>query len=235
MTQTKVLNNQTQVQTEKAKKAKEILFAPVTVEKESIATSGMEKFSTDYEAENMHKVIDKYDLKNYLNTQTVTPVENVQVQEVNKSFKDLLDNQTIKPVQTEQKVLSKPKVKSDSQVNAKLNFRGKLMLSAFCVITALFGFLAIFNAVDIKNLNTEIESLTTEVSQSETHLGELWQTYSNLNNANRITGAVEEQGMSQITASNQIATELNIKPKEEIKKSSNWFDAFCDFLAGIFK
>ena len=109
------------------------------------------------------------------------------------------------------------------------------MLTAFCAVTALFGFLAIFNAVDIKNLNTEIETLTSEVSQSESQLGQLWNTYSNLNNTNRITGIVEEQGMSQIASSNQISTELKIKPKQETSKSSNWFDKFCDFLAGIFK
>ena len=234
MTETKVLNTQTQVATEKTQKAKEILFSPVTTETESVATSGMEKFSTAYEADKMQQVLDKHDLKNYLNMQTTT-TEQEQVQEIDESFKQLLENQTIKPVQTEQKVLSKPKIKADSQVNAKLNFRGKLMLTAFFAVSALFGFLAIFNAVDIKNINNEINSLTTEVSQSESQLGQLWQTYSELNNANRITNVVKEEGMSQISAGNQIATQLKIKEKQEVAKSSNWFDAFCDFLAGIFK
>ena len=233
MTQTKVLNTQTVVETEKTQRAKEILFSPVTVENETVASSGMEKFSNAYESEKLQKILDKHDLNNYTNTLDNSIA--TETQQVNKSFQDLLDTQTVSPVQTEQKVLSKPKMKTDSQVNAKLNFRGKLVITAFCAVTALFGFLAIFNAVDIKNLNTEIETLTSEVSQSESQLGQLWNTYSNLNNTNRITGIVEEQGMSQIAPSNQISTELKIKPKKEVSKSSNWFDKFCDFLAGIFK
>lgn len=80
-----------------------------------------------------------------------------------------------------------------------------------------------------------LSTLKNLLFKNESYLGELWQTYSDLNNSNRITGIVKEEGMSQIAASNQIATELNIKQKQEVTKSSNWFDKLCDFLAGIFK
>ena len=111
MTQTKVLNTQTVVETEKTQRAKEILFSPVTVENETVASSGMEKFSNAYESEKLQKILDKHDLNNYTNTQDNSIA--TETQQVNKSFQDLLDTQTVSPVQTEQKVLSKPKMKTE--------------------------------------------------------------------------------------------------------------------------
>lgn len=235
MTETRVLNPQTQVVREKTEKAKKILFSPISEEVEDIAQKDLDRFSNAYESEKLQRIIDNHDMQTYLETTNTVATNKVIAPKTNhKHFQDLLQTQNIQSVQTEQKVLSKPKVKVDKQVNAKLNFRGKLMISAFCIISLLFGFLAIFNAFDIKNMNTEIDNLTAEVTQSEAHLSELWQTYSNLNNASRVTGLVEENGMSAIPSENQISVELGLSEEQTVSKSTNWFDAICDFIGGIF-
>lgn len=233
MTETRVLNPQTQVVKEKAEKAKKILFSPISKEVEDVAQNDLDRFSTSYENEKLQKVIDDYDLQNYL--KTTNNVAREKVEKPNKHFQDLIQSQKVKSVQTEQKVLSKPKIKTDKQVNAKLNFRGKLIISAFCIISFLFGFLAIYNAVDIKNMNNEIQSLTTEVNQSQSHLSDLWKTYSDLKNANTVTSIVEKKGMSAISSENQISVELGLSEEQTVKKSTNWFDAICDFISGLFR
>jgi len=234
MTETRTLNKQTIVQTEnKTEQAKRILFDPIKLETANVAENDLQKFSTDYETEKLNKIYDAHDLMTVgLNSSNAN--EQVLANNLSKSFQDVIASQNIQSASTEQKVLSQPKFKAKEQVKASLNFRGKLVITVAVSIFALLGFLGIYNAVSIQNINTEIQTMTTEVSQSESNLSQLWQEYSTLKNEKNIKNVVEEQGMSLLPAESQIQTQLNLTKSTPITASSNWFDAICNFLAGLF-
>ena len=118
---------------------------------------------------------------------------------------------------------------------AKLTFnlRGKLIIAVTASILALLGILLIYNAAQISNYNHAITQNEKILAEKQGELDRLQLLLNSLVNEN----TPESLGMAKvtetqiITLSNQIA-QTNATAAHSVP--TNWFDALCNFISGIF-
>ena len=94
------------------------------------------------------------------------------------------------------------------------------------------GFLAIFNIVQINNINAENARIEAQISQKESSLNELFNTYKELNNENKISEIVQNKNMTKIESSSK--TNITLRDPKQYTKESNWFDSICNFFSSLF-
>ena len=230
---------ETKVETEVQKKdAKKILFdwADVENEKEisSISKEKLNEFSTAYETDKLKKIYDNYDLVSFVKD-TGTNDEKLlkQTQKIEKEFNEVATAASVPATaHIEFQKLSTPKVVTRKNVKAKLNFRGKLMLFGYGAIVAVLGFLAIFNVVQINNLTAQNAQIQSQIQQSENSLSDLYNTYKNLNNENKIAEIVDDKNMIKLESTSN--SNISLRPPKEYTKESNWFDKLCNFFSSLF-
>ena len=235
-----IIKTQTEIKTDtKVKKdAKKILFDWADVEDEnSISNVSKEKlneFSTTYETDKLKKIYDNYDLVSYVKD-TGTDDEKLlkKSQTIEKEFNELVKSANVPTTaHVEFQKLSTPKISNRKNVNAKLNFRGKLMIFGYASIVAILGFLAIFNVVQINNLNSQNAQIESEIHQSENKLGDLYEIYKELNNSDRIADIVDDKNMIKLESTSN--SNITLREPKQYTKESNWFDKICNFFSSLF-
>ena len=179
---------ETKVETDVQKKdAKKILFDWADVENENeisnISKDKLTEFSTAYESDKLKKIYDNYDLVSYVKDTGTTDEKLLkQSQKIEKEFNQVAEVASAPATaHIEFQKLSTPKVASRKDVKAKLNFRGKLMVFGYSAVVAVLGFLAIFNIVQINNLNSANAQIQSEIRQSENSLSDLYNIYKDWN------------------------------------------------------
>ncbi len=235
-----IIKTQTEIKTDtKVKKdAKKILFDWADVEDEnSISNVSKEKlneFSTTYETDKLKKIYDNYDLVSYVKD-TGTDDEKLlkKSQTIEKEFNELVKSANVPTTaHVEFQKLSTPKISNRKNVNAKLNFRGKLMIFGYASIVAILGFLAIFNVVQINNLNSQNAQIESQIHQSENKLGDLYEIYKELNNSDRIADIVDDKNMIKLESTSN--SNITLREPKQYTKESNWFDKICNFFSSLF-
>lgn len=228
---------QTEVETQK-KDAKKILFdwADVEDEKEisDVSKAQLKEFSTSHETEKLKNIYDNYDLVDFVKETGTTDKEVVEKQkQVEQEFAQVATAVTTPTTaKIEFQKLSTPKVSARKNAKAKLNFRGKLMLIGYSAVVAVMGFLAIFNIVQINNINAENAQIEAQISQKENSLNELFNTYKELNNENKISEIATNKNMTKIESSS--TTNITLRDPKQYTKESNWFDSICNFFSSLF-
>lgn len=233
------IKTETEVELETQKKdAKKILFdwAEVESEKEisEVSKAQLDKFSTSHETEKLKKLYDNYDLVDYVKETGTTDEKLVQKQkQVEQEFAQVAQAVTTPATaKIEFQKLSTPKVKAKKNAKAKLNFRGKLMIVGYSAVVAVMGFLAVFNIVQINNMNSQNAQIEAQISQKESSLNELFNTYKELNNENRISEIVQNKNMTKIESVG--TTGITLRDPKQYTKESNWFDSVCNFFSSLF-
>ena len=235
-----IIKTQTEIKTdtEVKKDAKKILFDWADVEDEnSISNVSKEKlneFSTTYETDKLKKIYDNYDLVSYVKD-TGTDDEKLlkKSQTIEKEFNELVQSANVPTTaHVEFQKLSTPKISNRKNVNAKLNFRGKLMVFGYASIVAILGFLAIFNVVQINNLNSQNAQIESQIHQSENKLGDLYEIYKELNNSDRIADIVDDKNMIKLESTSN--SNITLREPKQYTKESNWFDKICNFFSSLF-
>ena len=230
---------ETKVETEVQKKdAKKILFDWADVENENeisnISKDKLTEFSTAYESDKLKKIYDNYDLVSYVKDTGTTDEKLLkQSQKIEKEFNQVAEVASAPATaHIEFQKLSTPKVASRKDVKAKLNFRGKLMVFGYSAVVAVLGFLAIFNIVQINNLNSANAQIQSEIRQSENSLSDLYNIYKDLNNENKISEIVDDKNMIKLETSS--SSNITLRDPKEYTKESNWFDKLCNFFSSLF-
>ncbi len=132
-------------------------------------------------------------------------------------------------VSVSEEIISRP----STRARARLNARGKIILSvAIICICALMAFM-IGNAVTISGLNGSIAQKQQLVAQQQQVVSDLYNQSQKLdedlydNAINNGYGEIDAQDVVQTGNISKID-----KPKAEIE--SNWFDNLCNWFAGLF-
>lgn len=233
-----MVKTETQVETQK-KDAKKILFDWADVEDENqisdVSKEKLTEFSTAYESDKLKKIYDNYDLVSYVKDTGTTDEKLLQKSEkVEKEFQQVAQIATTAPTTTkiEFQRRSMPRVTAKKSVKAKLNFRGKLMIFGYSAVVAIMGFLAIFNIVQINNLNSQNAQIESEITRNENALSDLYNTYKTLNNEDRISNIVRDKNMIKLESTSN--SNITLRDPKEYTKESNWFDSICDFFSSLF-
>lgn len=187
-------------------------------ERDNNITQSVQK-SVSTESGNIRKQLDKFD----------TSYTSKKLNELYNEFDSITFNS---PSLTAETI-----IKENVMVSTKnaISFRTTLYLSGAAVITLLLLFLAIYNIFVINALNGGIKILQEDVSQATLTYNSLYAENSTLNNYDSILQGVNQLGFSE-TASGTVITlpPLTKQEVETVITNSNWFDAFCNFVAGVF-
>jgi len=117
----------------------------------------------------------------------------------------------------------------------KLNLKGKLVIMVASVVFLCLLFLTIFNACVIGNLKSDISDINANITTESELLNWINKEYNNVTDENNLLDRVEDAGFSEIPPENIIEYELiEETATQAAKTSTNWFDAFCNFMARLF-
>ena len=63
-------------------------------------------------------------------------------------------------------------------------------------------------------------------------MNELYKTYRELNNENKIADIVNDKNMIKLESTN--TTNIVLRDPKQYTKESNWFDSVCNFFSSLF-
>lgn len=122
-------------------------------------------------------------------------------------------------------------VKSKSHVSPQVVVR----VCAGVLIAALLVFLAIYNIFVINDLKNDINNINGDITKSEVQLDSAKQTYSELTDTTNIESELTSAGYSSIDDMTKVHITLpEYNEAQNAQASTNWWDSFCNFIAGIF-
>ena len=77
-----------------------------------------------------------------------------------------------------------------------------------------------------------ILGLKDRYTKNENSLNDLYKTYKELNNENRISEIVSDKNMIKLESTD--TTNIVLRDPKEYTKESNWFDSVCNFFSSLF-
>lgn len=196
-----------------------------------------------FEHKENHKNTDNLPSSKYLNqfqNQTIDDVEievdkaenkAIEPKEIEKSnmdFESLVN--TSKEVVGEVKQNQQPESMPAPKKN--YSFRIKLVTSVYCILVALFGGWVITNAVNLARTNAEIYETTSSTEQVNQNITDIVSNINNLNNAS--SNPDDNTALVRIASEEITIIPEETVPPNEYKEQSNWFDAFCNWISGLF-
>ncbi len=124
---------------------------------------------------------------------------------------------------------------NQNKFGIKLNLKGKLVVMVASVVFLCLLFLTIFNACVIGNLKSDISDINANITTESELLNWIDKEYNNITDEDKLLDRVEDAGFKEIPPENIIEFELiEETAKQAAKTSTNWFDAFCNFMARLF-
>lgn len=135
----------------------------------------------------------------------------------------------------EEKIKSLTQIKTNA-VSTGVPFRVALVMTTSIIVALLLAFLCIYNITVINGMGNSIGYLQEEVVTMQESLVEAEGLYESLTNPENIQNELKNMGFVEDMASSSIvAIEVPSKTEVEVLQgSTNWFDAFCNFLSRIF-
>ena len=124
----------------------------------------------------------------------------------------------------------KPKMVTKSVI--KLNARGKIFASMYCLVATLLVAFCIYNAVSLANINRSLANKNAELNSINSTVNELNVEIANNTNYNTVSTPT---GFTSVTDSNTVVTQRDKRPKYvQVEESSNWIDSICKFFSNLF-
>lgn len=114
------------------------------------------------------------------------------------------------------------KIEKQEKVDKKSSKFGKrLRIALFSLVMAVCGIWGIANIVNINTVKSELDSLSN--------------IYYNINLPSYLRNLAQLDAVNQDNMENLFQTiPEEAQPPTQIEAKSNWFDRFCEFLAGLF-
>ncbi len=161
-------------------------------------------------------------------------VNNFDTDYTNKKLNDLyseFDAITINETDLNSATISKV----NAQAMPSASTKTKLYLTSAIIVACLLLFLTIYNIFVINNLNSNIKLLQADIAKQEVQLSDSVSRYEQLTDTTNIQAELAEKGyvsMDQVTV-NLVdpATQTTLASYD---MPTNWWDAFCNFIANIF-
>ena len=103
------------------------------------------------------------------------------------------------------------------------------------MICAIMLFLCVFNIFVINGVNKDINILQDNIASEEKVYYDLYKDWSTATNNMGIEAELTENGYVLTSSKNVVTIEPGtISQVEKVSGSTNWFDAFCNFISSIF-
>jgi len=185
--------------------------------------------------ENSNSVTSNIDNDNNFDTMQ-SQVERFDTTYSNEKVRNLLeefDSITINEADLEKDIV----VKNDVVEKTAISVRSKIYLTSAVLISALLVFLAIYNIFVINNLNSGIKILEGNINNTYAIYESVEGQYQALTSTptDAEIQALIDKGYVEISSDNIKYLELGAKSTvESVEAPSNWFDAFCNFVSGLF-
>ncbi|MBO7508590.1 MAG: hypothetical protein J6T39_02995, partial [Clostridia bacterium] len=113
--------------------------------------------------------------------------------------------------------------------------KAKAWLVSIIIIFAMLGGLAIYNAVNISNLNSQINQTTTSINNVNNDIKQVVKNIDELTDEDNVLQKAEELGLQEVAEENKVTIELIEKNEiEEYQSQTNFFDRICDFFRRLF-
>lgn len=183
---------------------------------------------TSYSTNNLRKVYKKYDIvQTYVPTQKQTPKKQ-------KEFETFVTEQHNYVPERETVVIEK--VQQKQKPVYTLSQKAKTWLFATVAIFVMLGGLAIYNAIHISNLNTQIAQNQYDITEVNKSLEKASKTLGKLTDEDSVLDTAENQyDMHKATDENTTTIELNQKNQiSNYQGESNFFDRLCNFIRHLF-
>lgn len=161
-------------------------------------------------------------------------VNNFDNDYTNKRLNDLyneFDSITINETDLNADTITKINAVSKSATPVKV----KLYLTAGVIVALLLVFLAIYNIFVINNLNSGIKLLQADIAKQEVQLNDSVTRYEELTDTSGIQAELEANGYVSMDKVNvEIVDPVSQNTVSNYEIPTNWWDAFCNFIANIF-
>ncbi len=188
--------------------------------------------SLDTEIIRMPKLSDEAERLEHFNQKYTAPKFSTEIQ----SPKEKEEVKTEKAFELEipgEETISEKKIKAYAKQKAQvfLSLKAILAISVYAVVMVLLGTLLIYNFASIGNYSNQIKT-NTEILATETQY--LNEVIDNLNLSKQQADIIKNN-MKIITEEQIVNLKLSTKGGNAgFTKETNWFDAICNFLSGLF-
>ncbi len=122
-----------------------------------------------------------------------------------------------------------------SVAKSALSFKQKLFFVSASMICAIMLFLCVFNIFVINGVGKDINILQDNIASEEKVYYDLYKDWSTATNNAGIQTELTANGYTLTSSENVVTIEPGtISQVENLSGSTNWFDAFCNFISSIF-
>ena len=163
--------------------------------------------------------------------------EETHTYEVEKeyNFEKLPEDEIIVPTFMPTLDRPEPEVDTNANVKIRLNARGKIMASVFCMVVGLLIAFMIYNAVVIRNLSNTLDVLEVEKQAVTASVNELTTDYQGITSNRNLELEAYGAGFRPSPESSDVVLEMPTRPEiKSVQESGHWFDSLCEFLSNIF-
>ena len=218
---------------------KEPNFFAQTTQASPVTTLSLREFKTDYKPLDLQKEFTRIEQQKAQQREVEVVVQKPQVQpkpqQVKKPYDDEFENITRMPGGTTVYEVPAPQQYQESwtdKVGLRINLRGKLVIFVASIAMLCLLFLAIFNAVVMGNLRTEINSINREIVLEEQILRGLLVEQELLLDDGHIQGRLEGHELEDLTI-----VEYDLLERVAVdaaRRGGNWFETFAAFVYRLF-
>lgn len=202
----------------------EVFYKPQKVQQNKTVKKQTQTF-TNYNNSHLNKVYKKYDV-----VQTYVPQSQAKPAE-NKEFEKFVNQQDSYSATQESFVTSTPAQKPTFRLKQK----AKVWLVCFSVIIVMLSALCITNAVNISNLNSNIEQTQSSITNVNKNIQNTIKDIGKLTDEQEIKNNASDLGLTEVEPENNIEIQLNQKNEvEDYQRQTNFFDEICNFIRSLF-
>lgn len=124
----------------------------------------------------------------------------------------------------------------DAQIvaKAKLNARGKILVSVYSIIVAIIVAFCVYSGVIVANLGSDISAKQQIVASQTQVISQLQDAYNSLGEDDAIISQVGDEFKVPTIADTVSVSDFEIMERPEAKEETNWFEKFCESLKKLF-
>ena len=135
-------------------------------------------------------------------------------------------------LQTTEETISVKNKQTNQKVQVKMRPQGKLILAVISIIIILLSSLCIYNAVNINNLNRDINNLNNEITVQDFNVDKAIKNLQNLTDDAKSDEQALKLELEKATDTHEVTLYIR-QESSSVKEVSNWFDKLCNFLSKI--
>lgn len=206
-------------------------FAPAETTTETVERE-VERFNNNYSSSKLEKVYEKYEL---LEEEPQESLGEDYVEETPRQseFSKLLRNQTSFE-EVEEKIVVETPLRQE-KVKLELNERTKLAVFTYAFCAVMLGFLLVYNAFAIGNINSNINNLNSSIEAEQIKIDRVIKDIGNMTDEDNILDLASDLSFSELDAGQIINVNLYTKQQPiSYTGQTNWFDKLCEFVKGVF-